>query len=160
MEPTHVGCYEPRLPISGKRCYSQPMNRILRRAAILLVALATACWLRRLQQELTRFMTRSEVVTWQRSRRCSKPHPDLISSKDTHGLTPLHCAALLGHKDVAELLLANKAEVNARDTFGGTPLQIAAYHGYKDVAELLLANKADVNGKDNNRVRRLCTWRR
>ena len=51
---------------------------------------------------------------------------------------------------MAELLLANKAEVNAKDTFGGTPLHIAAYHGYKDVAELLLANKAEVNAKEQS----------
>jgi len=33
-----------------------------------------------------------------------KADPDLISNKDTYGLTPLPCAALKGHKDVAELL--------------------------------------------------------
>ena len=35
-----------------------------------------------------------------------KEHPDLISSKDDYGRTPLHWAAQYGHKDVAELLLA------------------------------------------------------
>ena len=34
------------------------------------------------------------------------------------GWTPLHWAAVNGHKDVAELLLANKAEVNAKDNNG------------------------------------------
>ena len=59
-------------------------------------------------------------------------------------------AAYEGHKDVAELLLANKADVNARDNTAMTPLHMAAIWGHKDVAELLLANKADVNAKDNN----------
>ena len=69
----------------------------------------------------------------------------------TFGGTPLHCAAYHGHKDVAELLLANKAEVNATNNQGETPLHWAAMMGHKDVVELLLANKADVNAKDNQR---------
>jgi ankyrin repeat protein len=37
-----------------------------------------------------------------------KANPDLVFSKDTFGTTPLHFAAASGHKDVAELLLADK----------------------------------------------------
>jgi ankyrin repeat protein len=59
-------------------------------------------------------------------------------------------AAAGGFKDVAELLLANKADVNGRDVKGRTPLAWAAYEGHRDVAELLLTNKADVNGKTND----------
>jgi hypothetical protein len=40
-------------------------------------------------------------------------------------------AAFNGHKDVAELLLANKAEVNAKSIGGYTPLHFAADHGAK-----------------------------
>ena len=77
-------------------------------------------------------------------------NPDLISSKDTNGLTPLHDATWNGHKDVAEFLLANKADVNAKDTDGSTPLLKVAFMGHKDMADLLLANKANVNAKANN----------
>ena len=44
-----------------------------------------------------------------------KDNHDLVFSKDNNGGTPLHWAALNGHKDVAELLLANRADVNAKD---------------------------------------------
>jgi|HubBroStandDraft_6_1064221.scaffolds.fasta_scaffold759160_1 ankyrin repeat protein len=79
-----------------------------------------------------------------------KDNPDLIFSKDNIGGTPLHQAAFKGHTDVAELLLASKANVNAKDNNGQTPLQWVAEAGYSDMAKLLLANKADVNAKDNN----------
>jgi ankyrin repeat protein len=42
-----------------------------------------------------------------------------------------------GHKDVAELLLANKAEVNVKDNDGETPRQAAEAMGHKEIAELL-----------------------
>ena len=48
-------------------------------------------------------------------------------------------------KEVAALLLTNKAEVNAKGYAELTPLQLAAGSGHKEVAELLLANHADVN---------------
>ena len=62
----------------------------------------------------------------------------------------MHKAALSGLKNVAELLLAHKADVNARDSDGKSPLHLAAEAGYKDVVELLLTNGADVNAKDNS----------
>jgi ankyrin repeat protein len=51
-----------------------------------------------------------------------KDSPSLASSQDANGHTPLHYAALNGRKDVAELLLANQAEVNAKDGNYYTPL--------------------------------------
>jgi hypothetical protein len=80
-----------------------------------------------------------------------KAHPDLVSSKDDqYGQTPLHVAAFNDHKDVAEFLLANKADVNAKAKNGSTPLHLAAAKGNKDIVELLLANKADINALDND----------
>jgi ankyrin repeat protein len=79
-----------------------------------------------------------------------KANPNLVFSKDTNyfGYTPLHAAAEKGHKEVAELLLTNKADVHAKCDNGWTPLHAAAYHGHEDVVVLLVANKADVNAKD------------
>ena len=79
-----------------------------------------------------------------------KDNPDLVFSKDELGLTPLHTAAAGGHKEMVELLLAKKADINARNKNGMTPLHYAAADDLRGVAELLLANKADVNAKDND----------
>ena len=93
-------------------------------------------------------------------------------------MTPLHDAALWGHKEIAELLLANGADVNAKDDDGDTPLDVAILRNDKETADLLrkhggktteeleeifhaiedgnieavkqhLAAGADVNAKDN-----------
>ena len=65
--------------------------------------------------------------------------------------TPLHYAARYGHKDVAELLLAEGADVNAKDDFAHTPLHHAAQAPIQRSAatvELLIAHGADANAKD------------
>jgi ankyrin repeat protein len=77
-----------------------------------------------------------------------KGDPTLAFSKDNHAYTPLHVAAREGRKDVAELLLANKAEINVTDSDGDTPLHEAALNGHKDVTELLLTSKVKVNAEN------------
>ncbi len=64
-------------------------------------------------------------------------NPDLVYSKDSNGRTPLHCAALAGQKDIAELLLVNKADVVVTDSNGWTPLALAVNGGNNDVLKLL-----------------------
>lgn len=66
-----------------------------------------------------------------------KDNPDLAFSKDAYGDSPLHEAARAGHKNIAELLLANNADVNAKRNDGLTPLQLARLKGHKDVVEVL-----------------------
>ena len=62
-----------------------------------------------------------------------------------HGSTPLHCAARYGHKEVAELLIAKGADVNAKDTRGRTPIDLAINQGRKEIAKLLLSRSSDVS---------------
>ena len=70
-----------------------------------------------------------------------KGDPELVFSqttnKDDEGSTPLHFAALNGHKEVAELLLANRAKVDATNGTGWTPLHVAVFCGNTGSAELL-----------------------
>jgi hypothetical protein len=80
-----------------------------------------------------------------------KLHPDLVSSEDEkYGQTPLHIAAFNDRKEVVELLLADKADVNAKANNGSTPLHLAAAKGNKDIVELLLEHNADVNALDKD----------
>jgi ankyrin repeat protein len=79
--------------------------------------------------------------------RLIKKGQDLNSSDswDEDGDTPLKVAAAYGKKDIAELLIAHGADVNARSWSGSTPL---AYVANKDVAEVLIAHGADVNARN------------
>ena len=63
------------------------------------------------------------------------------------GSTPLHFATFKGHKEIAELLIAKGADLNAKDKKGRTPLFGAAQDGQKEIAELLIAKGADVNAE-------------
>jgi ankyrin repeat protein len=80
-----------------------------------------------------------------------------VGGQDEIGRLPLHWAAGNGHKAMVELLLANKADVNAKSLPGyaggdRTPLQIAVEKGYRSVCETLLAQGADPNRGDSSGV--------
>jgi ankyrin repeat protein len=48
-----------------------------------------------------------------------------VNAKAEEGWTPLHDAARGGHKEIAELLIAKGADLNAKDNDGETPLDWA-----------------------------------
>ena len=62
---------------------------------------------------------------------------------------PLHMAAIEGHDQVVELLLANGADANVRDLENSTPLHYAANKSHLNTTEILLRYGADVNAKDD-----------
>lgn len=81
-----------------------------------------------------------------------------VNSRDMEGETPLHRAVLSGNapdeyhaypkdaqtqrdraKEMVELLLTNKADINARDNDGHTPWVLARIYGRVDLLKLLLA---------------------
>jgi ankyrin repeat protein len=63
-----------------------------------------------------------------------------------HG-TALMAAAMHGHVEVVELLLAAKANVEARSKYRETALMLAAREGRAEVVEALLRAKAKVNAR-------------
>ena len=77
-------------------------------------------------------------------------NPALATAKDSHGETALHSAILGGTKEMVELLLTNKADVNAANDRGHTPLHNAAMSPLtsREMAVLLIERKADVNARD------------
>ena len=78
---------------------------------------------------------------------------DVNSEDECCGVTPLHYATRWGRKEIAELLIAKGADVNAKAKYGDTPLHGAIYAngtyleetGRKEMIELLIAKGADVN---------------
>ena len=59
-----------------------------------------------------------------------------VNTMGDEGETPLHQAALGGHKKVAELLIAKGADLNAK-SYGETPLDLAIRLGQTETADLL-----------------------
>ncbi len=70
-----------------------------------------------------------------------------VSRRTPNGTTPLDRAVDAGLKDIAELLIAKGADVNAKNNLNWTPLHSAVY-GHKDIVELLITEGANVNARD------------
>ncbi len=72
------------------------------------------------------------------------------NAKEPQSDTPLlTLAALMGHADIADLLIQNGADVNARGGDGGTALHAAAFLGHAEAAKVLINNGADATIRNN-----------
>ncbi|XP_031204170.1 ankyrin repeat and SAM domain-containing protein 1A isoform X2 [Mastomys coucha] len=61
-----------------------------------------------------------------------------VNCVDSTGYTPLHHAALNGHRDVVEVLLRNDALTNVADSKGCYPLHLAAWKGDAQIVRMLI----------------------
>lgn len=64
----------------------------------------------------------------------------LITCRDAVGYTPLHYAALNGHRQIVSYLLAAEADLFSKDKKGCIPLHLAAFAGQKEIVQMLLAH--------------------
>ena len=80
--------------------------------------------------------------------------PTFISKVETyyciilqaHGKAALHLAAENGHDHVVDMLLLNKAYVNAKSKSGIAPLHLAAQNGFNSLVKLLIeTHKASID---------------
>ena len=70
----------------------------------------------------------------------------------SRNISLLHLAAKCGNKNIVQMLIDNKANINQAENNGVTPLYIAAHNGHKDIAKMLIDNGADINQAKNNGV--------
>ncbi|XP_014247327.1 ankycorbin [Cimex lectularius] len=71
--------------------------------------------------------------------------PQLVSSQDQDGYSPLHLAVIAGNIPLARLLLSRGAPVNAPDNEGHTPAHWATVCGEIDSLELVLSKGGNPN---------------
>jgi hypothetical protein len=72
-----------------------------------------------------------------------------VNSTDKRGNTPLHYAS---QKEIAALLIAEGADVNARNINEETPLHRALTGNYGEIAELLIAKGANVHAVNKHGI--------
>ncbi|NJD25187.1 MAG: ankyrin repeat domain-containing protein [Betaproteobacteria bacterium] len=63
--------------------------------------------------------------------------------------SPLHYAVFAGHREIAEYLLGEGADINALSTNGSSVLMMAVYEGREDMARLLLERGAGTGARND-----------
>ena len=71
---------------------------------------------------------------------------------DAIGDSPLHYAAINGHKEILEYFMTEPmiTEKEPNNTFGQNPMLYAAAFGHKKIVEFLISNGHDPNSVDVN----------
>lgn len=75
---------------------------------------------------------------------------DLAAADRSYGWTALHCAAIRGHADITEDLIAAGANIKAKDTDGKTPLYYAYKHGNASCANCMKNHKGKAGKCEKN----------
>lgn len=98
--------------------------------------------------EIAEFLLEKGALVSTRQYSCSNEHRH-------SGKSPIHWAAMEGHKHIVELLLRYGANPNARTTSGRTPLQEAAAGRHNELVAFLVSKKVDINTQAYSDV---CAW--
>jgi len=123
------------------------MKRHLRFTALLLLSLVSACSTgEQMGSNKDPLCAAVEAENTQEVRRLLAAGAD-VNARDRYSATPLHYAASLRQKALAELLIAKGADINAKSNEGVTPLYVTANRDRAEVAELLIARGAEVDAR-------------
>ena len=68
-------------------------------------------------------------------------YEELINSRDSSGLTPLHYAILMGNDEIIENLMKKGGDLNIQDDNGETPYDIASSKQKKILDQFNMPNK-------------------
>ncbi|MBQ0052425.1 MAG: ankyrin repeat domain-containing protein [Treponema sp.] len=98
---------------------------------------------------LATIMGHTGIVDYILNQKTSLRLSDILAAQDISGATPLHEAVRYGKVDIARLLLAAGAQVDALDSIGKTPIMlIMPVEAQYTLYATLLQYKANVNQKD------------
>ncbi len=80
-------------------------------------------------------------------KRLLRTAPQALNQANKDGRTPLSLAVSFGLRDIAELLIAQGADVQQANAAGVTPLHLAAWRGSAELGQLLLAHGARIDAR-------------
>ena len=119
---------------------------------VLVLLAAVACGPKPPDMSLVEAVTLGKVDTVQRHMEIGNdPNESFVpTGAEGAGASALHLAVVTDNREIAELLLANGADINipASDEFQGSPLEWAAFFGVREMAIFLIAEGADLNSKN------------
>jgi|SRR5271155_3778067 len=74
-------------------------------------------------------------------------NPNALSKNARDQASPLQAAAGMGYREIADLLIANGADVNSKDHYQWAPLHQAAIQGHAEIADMLISKGAQIEAK-------------
>ena len=77
--------------------------------------------------------------------------PTLLKSFNEDNLSPLHCAAIYGYKDVCQVILKyNSYVIDIQNYVKNTPIHYAIINGHVNVVELFIQLNCNLQLKNND----------